>query len=161
LPFPIVIRYIFSAVPDDLTIADYRALADFRYRLRRFLHFSERAARAARLEPQQHQLLLALRGIPDGVEATVGALAERLQIQHHSTVELVDRMEEHGLVRRHRGRTDRRQVRVGLTPRGERLLRLLSEHHRAELRALTPMLVRSLGVLTRDLGGGATAAVKQ
>ena len=74
-------------------MTDYRALAEFRYQLRRFDRFSERAARAVGLEPQQHQLLLAVKGMPAGVHATIGLLAERLQVQHHTAVELVDRMQ--------------------------------------------------------------------
>jgi DNA-binding MarR family transcriptional regulator len=117
---------------------DYRALADFRYQLRRFLSFSNEAARAAGLEPRQHQLLLAVKGMPEGVEVTVGTIAERLQIQHHSTVELVDRMENRGLVRRLRSADDRRRVLVSLTARGETLLARLSAVHRAEVRSIAP-----------------------
>ncbi|HYX50470.1 MAG TPA: helix-turn-helix domain-containing protein, partial [Ktedonobacteraceae bacterium] len=79
---------------DEISITEYQTLAEFRYQLRRFLRFSEQAARAAGLEPQQHQLLLALKGLPEGRKATIGALAERLQLTHHSTVELVDRLVE-------------------------------------------------------------------
>jgi len=143
---------------DRLTLADYRALADFRYELRRFLQFSEQAARAAGLEPQQHQLLLALRGMPAGVKPTIRVLSERVQTRHHSTVELINRMEARGLVRRDRGEKDRRQVFVRLTPRGDALLRLLSQFHRAELRAVTPRLVRALGVLMREVGDADAAA---
>jgi DNA-binding MarR family transcriptional regulator len=126
----------------ELTTAEYRALATFRYELRRFLHFSERAARSAGLEPQQHQLLLALRGMPEGGEGTIGVLAERLQIEHHSAVELVDRMEAHGLARRVRAGDDHRYVSVRLTERGEALLGLLTMFHRAELRSVAPSLWR-------------------
>jgi DNA-binding MarR family transcriptional regulator len=106
-------------------------LAEFRYRIRRFLGFSEQAARRAGLEPAQHQLLLAVKahaGAP-----TVGDLAERLQHRHHSVVGLIDRLAECGLVRRNRAEGDRRQVRVRLTPKGEAVLRKLSLEHRAEL----------------------------
>jgi len=127
-----------------VTRAEYRALADFRYELRRFLRFSEQAARAAGLEPQQHQLLLAVCGLPRRVPATIGRLAERLQLRHHSTVERVDRMEARGLVRRARQGPDRRRVAVRLTPRGERLLPRLSLAHRTELDAVAPRLVRAL-----------------
>ena len=127
-----------------LTLRDYRALAEFRYQLRRFARFSDQAARAAGLEPQQHQLLLAVKGMPPGVLATMSALAERLQIQHHSAVELVDRMEERGLVRRARGTADRRQVLVTATARGQTLLARLSAAHRAEVRSLGPPLLRAL-----------------
>lgn len=137
--------------PARLSVPDYRALADFRYQLRRFLRFSDQAARDAGLEPQQHQLLLAVKGIPDGVEATVGTLAERLQVRHHSAVELVDRMEERGLVRRMRGAADRRQVLVSLTARGEALLGRLSAAHRAEVRSIGPRLLRALGSIITDV----------
>src|SRR5712692_2945540 len=94
-----------------LRLADYEALAELRYQIRRFLHFSEQAARAAGLEPHQHQLLLALKGLPaPGEPASIGWLAERLQIQHHSAVELVDRLAERGLASRSRAPSDRRQV---------------------------------------------------
>jgi DNA-binding MarR family transcriptional regulator len=127
-----------------LTIADYRALAEFRYQLRRFLAFSEGAARAAGLEPRQHQLLLAVKGAPNGTEATIGDLAERLQIRHHSAVGLVDRMEMRGLVRRERVGADRRQVLVRLTPAGEKLLLRMSLSHRDELTSIAPALLRAL-----------------
>ena len=99
-----------------VTPAEYRALAKFRYELRRFLRFSEQAARAAGLEPQQHQLLLAVRGMPPRAPATNGGLGERLQLRHHSTVEVVDRMEARGLVRRARQGHDRRWVAVRRVP---------------------------------------------
>lgn len=127
-----------------LALSDYRTLAELRYQVRLFLHFSERAARKMGLEPQQHQLMLALKGLPPGMRPTVGTLAERLQIQHHSTVELVNRLSAGGLVRRNRGDEDRRQVLLGLTPRGEKVLRELSMGHKAELRAKGPALVAAL-----------------
>jgi len=135
---------------DRLTVADYRALAEFRCQLRRFLRFSEQAARAAGLESQQHQLLLALKGMPEGMPATIGALAERLQVRHHTTVELVDRMEVRGLVRRSHAGTDRRQVFVRLAPSGERMLPRLSLAHRAELRSVAPSLLRALEELVAE-----------
>lgn len=127
-----------------LALADYRALADFRYLLRRFAHFSDQTARAAGLEPRQHQLLLAVKGLPDGATATMGTIAERLQIEHHSTVELVDRMEERRLVRRLRSPADRRQVLVSLTARGETVLARLTAAHRAEVQSIGPRLLRAL-----------------
>jgi DNA-binding MarR family transcriptional regulator len=129
---------------DRLTTQDYRALAEFRYQLRRFERFSERAARVVGLEPQQHQLLLAVKGMPEGVPATIGLLAERLQVQHHTTVELVDRMQARGLVRRSRAGADRRRVFVRLTRRAETVLPRLSHTHRTELRSLAPALRRTL-----------------
>ncbi len=135
---------------NEISIAEYRALAEFRFQIRRFVHFSEQAAHAAGLEPQQHQLMLALKGFPDGKRATISGLAERLQLQHHSTVELIGRSERQGLVQRSRGTTDRRQVFVALTPHGEALLRDLSLHHRRELRSAGPALVDALRALIAD-----------
>ncbi|HZR01485.1 MAG TPA: MarR family winged helix-turn-helix transcriptional regulator [Chloroflexota bacterium] len=130
-----------------LSAHDYRALAEFRYQVRRFLHFSEQAARSAGLEPQQHQLLLAVKGLPEDQRPTIGTVAERLQLQHHSADELIVRAEKRGLVRRHRDGLDRRQVLVELTPDGEALLHKLTVHHRAELRAAAPALRRALAAL--------------
>jgi DNA-binding MarR family transcriptional regulator len=134
-----------------ITSAEYCALADVRYELRRFLRFSEEAARRTGLEPRQHQLLLAVRGMPRSAAATIGRLAERLQLRHHTTVELVDRMERGGLVRRVRAGRDRRQVVVRLTPRAERVLPRLSLAHRLELGAVAPRLVRALERLTTGI----------
>src|SRR5215467_9617733 len=131
----------------NLALRDYRALAAFRHELRRFLRFSEDAARRVGLEPQQHQLLLAVRGMPADSAATVGALAERLQLRHHSTVELVDRSEARGLVRRAPHPGGRRQVIVALTAAGAGLLRRLSLAHRTELRTVAPRLAAALGTL--------------
>jgi DNA-binding MarR family transcriptional regulator len=127
-----------------LTAPDYQALADLRYQIRRFLRFSEEASRAAGLEPRQHQLMLALKGLPKGVRPRIGELAERLQIQHHSTVELANRLAEGGYVRRQRAGDDRREVLLSLTLKGEKTLRELSVHHRAELRTLGPALLTTL-----------------
>ena len=137
--------------PDDvISITEYQTLAEFRYQLRRFLRFSEQAARAAGLEPQQHQLLLALKGLPEEKKATIGALAERLQLAHHSTVELVDRLVERGLIQRSRDEADQRQVLVTLTPLGEEVLRNLSLSHRAELRSVAPSLLQALDTLLNN-----------
>lgn len=124
--------------------AEYRALAQFRFLIRRYLNNSEKAARSVGLEPQQYMGLLALRGLPTGQEPTIRSLAERLQIQHHSAVELVDRMERRGLFRRERSNRDRRQVHVHVTQRGERLLSRLVRHRIAELRISAPELARAL-----------------
>jgi DNA-binding MarR family transcriptional regulator len=126
------------------TPADYEALAELRHQIRRFLHFSEEASRQAGLEPRQHQLMLALKGLPRGVRPRIGELAERLQIRHHSAVELVNRLETGGYVLRVPGDHDRREVLVGLTPKGEKVLRELSLHHRNELLSLGPALIAAL-----------------
>ncbi|HVV85452.1 MAG TPA: MarR family transcriptional regulator [Kofleriaceae bacterium] len=128
----------------DLADRDYVALADFRHQLRRFLAFSEERARAIGLEPRQHQLLLALRGLPADVAPTVGALAERLLLRHHTVVELVDRLQRRGLVRRTRASEDRRQTRLAITARGRALLARLSIEHQLELASAGPALVASL-----------------
>jgi DNA-binding MarR family transcriptional regulator len=128
----------------QLSLADYQALAELRYQIRRFLYFSEQAARDAALEPRQHQLMLALKGLPRGVRPRIGELAERLQIQHHSTVELVNRLAAGGYVRRQRAGDDRREVLLSLTLKGEKVLRELSLHHKAELRMQGPALVNAL-----------------
>ena len=138
------------ATDQALSISEYQALAEFRYQLRRFLRFSEDAARSVGLEPQQHQLLLALKGLPEGRAATVGDLAERLQIQHHSTVELINRMEERGLIERSRDENDQRRVNIRLTANGDEVLRKLSLLHQEELRTTGPALVRTLMALTHE-----------
>lgn len=133
--------------PESLSRADYRSLAEFRFQIRRFLHFSEGAARDAGINPAQHQLLLALRGIPAGTAPSVGNLAKRLLLRHHSTVELIDRLEQRGLVRRSPSGSDRRQVLIEITGKGERLLERLSLIHRAELRSAGASLMRALRLL--------------
>jgi DNA-binding MarR family transcriptional regulator len=123
---------------------DYQALADFRHEIRRFLNFSERLVRAAGIEPQQHQALLAIKGLPAHRVATVGVLAERLLIQHHSAVELVNRLEAKGLLRRTRSAADRREVVLTLSRRGEALLKRLTRPHHAELQSARPKLLAAL-----------------
>src|SRR6266496_5271 len=134
----------------NLTQQDFESLAEFRHQIRRFLRFSERAARNAGLEPRQHQLLLALKGLPPNVRPKIAEIAERLQIQHHSAVELVNRLEAGGFVQRERGSQDRREVLLHLTPRGEKVLRELSLHHRSELRSQGPALLDSLQQLISE-----------
>jgi DNA-binding MarR family transcriptional regulator len=141
--------------PGEISDNDYRALAEFRHQIRRFLRNSEQAARDAGLEPQQHQLLLAVRGMPDGNRCTIGEVAERLQIQHHSTVELVDRLVKRGYVQRRQGGEDRREVLLQLTTKGEKVLRELSLHHRDELRTAVPQLVDAMRKLMTSFGRGA------
>ncbi len=126
---------------------DYRTLAEFRYQIRRFLHFSESAARAHGLNSQQHQLLLALKGLPAGLKPTIGTLAERLQLRHHSTVGLVDRLERRGLVSRALDPDDGRQVLVRITREGDAVLRTLTRIHREELHTAGPALLDTLRTL--------------
>jgi DNA-binding MarR family transcriptional regulator len=118
----------------------YRTLADFRYLIRRFLEFSEMAAGRAGLTPRQHQALLAIKGFAAEPGPTVGELAERLCIRHHSAVELVDRLVEAGLCRRAHVAEDRRRVMLRLTEAAESRLVGLSAIHREELRSLRPAL---------------------
>lgn len=134
----------------DLSLDEYRALAEFRYQIRRFLAFSEELARSAGMEPRQHQLLLAIKGLPDGAAATIGELAERLQLKHHSTVELVNRLEKLGYVAREAGKQDRRQVIVHLTQAGAGVLRKLSLAHHQELGVAGPRLAKALRAIARQ-----------
>jgi DNA-binding MarR family transcriptional regulator len=131
----------------EIPLAGYEALAEFRYQIRRFLHFSEQMASEAGITPQQHQLLLIVKGMPVSKKATIGEVAERLQIQHHSAVELVDRLVERGFVERQRDTEDMRCVIVRLTDRGEEMLQRLSVVMLAEMRQTGPALVRSLSRL--------------
>jgi DNA-binding MarR family transcriptional regulator len=133
-----------------MTAAEFRALAEFRYRIRIFLTGSEEAARRAGLEPQQYALMLALRGLPVGLEPSIRELAERLQLRHHSVVELVDRLERRQFLRRERSRNDRRQVILHLTSRGERILTRLAKQRISELRTTAPALVESLTAVIRS-----------
>jgi DNA-binding MarR family transcriptional regulator len=130
-----------------IATADYRALAAIRYRIRLFLREGDAAARRLGLEPQQYWLLLAIRGLPEGSEATIQTLAERLILKHNSTVELVDRLETHGYVRRSRGLHDRRYAVVKLLPRGERLLERIARRRLTELRAGGTALVNALNAV--------------
>src|SRR5215831_3867382 len=130
-----------------ITDGEYHALAQLRYLIRRFLQEGDATARDAGLEPQQYLLLLAIRGLEIGQEASIRTLAERLSLRHHSTVELVDRLEAHGLVKRTRGKEDRRQVLVSLQPRGEKLLEKVVAQRIVELRSHGHALVAAIGKL--------------
>ena len=134
----------------DLTTPEYQALAELRYRIRKFVREGDDVASAAGLEPQQYLLLLMIRGIPAGQEATVSILAERLALKHHSVVELLDRMEAHGYVRRSRNREDRRTVLVSLLPRGEKMLEQVAQHRIEELRASGAALVNAISSLLEN-----------
>lgn len=129
-----------NARSGGLAPTDYERLAEFRYLLRQFLIFSEQAADRTGLTAQQHQALLAIKGFGAANPLTVGDLAGRLGIKHHSAVGLVDRLLAKSLVRRQAGARDRRQVLIRLTARAERLLARLSAAHRAELERLAPLL---------------------
>ena len=147
-------RYIFMAKTDRsprtaraLSKTDYEQLAAWRYSLRRFLRFSEEAAVAAGVTPRQHQALLAIQGMPGRAEATVGELAERLQLKHHSTVELVDRLEAAGLMKRKVSAEDGRQVRLTVTAKGLKLLGSLTLTNREELKRVGPELAKILSAV--------------
>jgi DNA-binding MarR family transcriptional regulator len=131
-----------SAVP-------YRLLEEFRCQIRRFLSFSERAARKAGVEPQQHQALLVIKAVPVSGKATIGFLAGRLLIRHHSAVELSKRLERKKLIRRSPSGTDRREVLLTLTADGEKVLHRLSELHHAELQTTGPRLLKALQAVGR------------
>ncbi len=131
----------------EITSKEYQALAELRTRIRHFLREGDAAARAAGLEPQQYLLLLAIRGLPETLEATIRTLAERLALKHHSVVELIDRLETHGYVRRSRSQDDRRRVLVSLLPRGEKLLEQVARQRIEELRASGAALMNAIGAL--------------
>ncbi|HEY3912291.1 MAG TPA: MarR family winged helix-turn-helix transcriptional regulator [Stellaceae bacterium] len=122
----------------------YRMLSDFRYLIRHFLEFSQTAARRAGLTPRQHQALLAVKGFPGSGDPTIGDLAERLGIRHHSAVELVDRLVEAGLLVRAHDPADRRRVLLALTEAAEERLSSLSAIHLEELRSMRPALLEIL-----------------
>lgn len=127
-----------------------KSMAELRYQIRLFLRFSENAARQAGLEPQQHQLLLAVKGLPRSLKPTIGVLAERMQLQPHSTVGLIDRLVERGLLLRLRATDDRRQVLVKLTHDGEQCLQKLALHHLHELQSVGPKFKSVLQSLIED-----------
>src|SRR4051794_23711893 len=119
----------------------YQALAAFRYHIRSFLDFSDQAARTAGIEPKQYQLLLAVRGLPDDVPPTVGAVSQQLRIRHHSTVELIDRAEKNDLLKRVRAGS---YVLIRVTAKGERILSDAVDERIRELRVAGPELVKAL-----------------
>jgi DNA-binding MarR family transcriptional regulator len=134
-------------MPGKITEGEYRALGELRYLIRKFVQEGDVAAKQAGLEPQQYLLLLTIRGLPAGQAATISVLASRLSLRHHSTVELVDRMEAHGYVKRSRDKADRRQVLVELQPRGAKLLERVVEQRIIELRANGRSLVAAISSL--------------
>jgi DNA-binding MarR family transcriptional regulator len=130
--------------------AEYRALAEFRVHIRRYLDYSDQAAKAAGIEPKQYQLLLAIKGLPDHLDPAVGTLAEQLRLRHHSTVERINRAEANDLVERSRAGT---RVMVRLTRKGQRLLSRVVEERIQELRVAGPVLVKSLQHLIKTHNG--------
>jgi DNA-binding MarR family transcriptional regulator len=138
------------ASKEELNLHDIQALAEFRYNIRLFLHASEQLLKSAGLKPQQYQLMLHVKASGSSQPSTISYIAEKLQIQHHSTVELADRLSGKGLIRRKRAGEDRRQVILELTPKGEKVLKELAIHHREELRSNVPGLI---GALKKVLSG--------
>jgi DNA-binding MarR family transcriptional regulator len=135
---------------EELGPDDFQALAEWRYQIRKFLALSEEAARSVGIEPQHHQLLLAIKGLPEGMVPSISVIARRMAVRHHTAVELVDRLVARGLVKRTPCATDRRSVLVALTPRADWLLRRLSDQHRSQLRVAGPALMEAIStVLTR------------
>jgi DNA-binding MarR family transcriptional regulator len=130
-----------SAASHKVTKSDYAALAAFRHALRRFVVFSEGAAAAEGVPPQQHQALLAIKGHPNGGAISIGELAESLVIRHNTAVELSDRMDAAGLITRGQSTEDRRRMLLTLTPKAEAVLAQLSATHVDELRRITPLLI--------------------
>ncbi|MFE9104093.1 MarR family winged helix-turn-helix transcriptional regulator [Actinomadura geliboluensis] len=137
----------------QLSQEEFTALLAFRTGLRRYLRWSEEAARAAGLTPAQHQLLLAVKGHAAARPPTIGELADYLLLRHHSAVELINRAEHGGLVVRERDPDDNRVMRVRLTGAAERVLAELTRVHLAELRDLAPILDRLTAEL-KTLEGG-------
>jgi|ERR1700691_1346379 DNA-binding MarR family transcriptional regulator len=131
----------------EISTAGYRQLAEFRYRIRQFLHLSEEAARLKGIEPHQHQVLLAIKGLPEGTRPNVRTLSQRLCLRHHSTVEIIDRLVEQGAVTRRKSDQDRREVLIELTPHGEELLHQLFVLLWQELRVSGPALSESLSAV--------------
>lgn len=133
---------------EALDSSEYRKLEEFRFQIRRFLNFSESAARSAGIEPQQHQALLVLKAAPDDCLPTIGYLAERLFVKHHSAVGLVDRLQAMKLLTRQTSPEDGRQVFIQLTKKGIRVLHSLSVTHQTELREMSSKLTRALRALS-------------
>jgi DNA-binding MarR family transcriptional regulator len=128
---------------------DYRALSELRYRIRHFIQEGDAAAQRSNLEPQQYLMLLAIRGLPKGAVATISTLAERMALKHHSAVELIDRLETHGLVRRSRSEGDKREVRVSLLPQGSKLLDRVARERLSELKASGAALANAITALVQ------------
>src|SRR3954463_1603174 len=134
------------------TEPDYSALLEFRTALRRFNHWSEQQAKAVGLTHAQHQLLLAVKGHAGPEAPTIGDVANYLLLRHHSTVELVNRVQAAGLVERHRDAGDARVVRLRLTDKGEECIERLTALHLAELGQLAPLLQHAIDGSELKLG---------
>jgi len=135
-----------------ISSVDFRALAELRFQIRLFLKEGDAVARSAGLEPQQYLMLLVIRGLPQETPAKIQTLADQLALKHHSAVELVDRLEQRGLVKRSRSKEDRRQVLVSLLPRGQKLLERVVHQRITELRASGRQLVKAIEGLLHEKG---------
>jgi len=133
-----------------ITEKEYRALAELRFRIRRFLGEGDTTSRKLGLEPQQYLALLTIRGLPPEQPATIRVLSERLALRHHSTVELIDRMEKHGYLKRKKSAKDRRAVMLSLQPRGAKILEQVVKQRIIELRAEGRALVEAIRALLED-----------
>jgi DNA-binding MarR family transcriptional regulator len=131
-------------IPGTDNLILIRTLAEFRFEMRRFLHFSESAAVEAGLQPQQHQLLLQVAGAPEATKVTIAYAAERLGLKHNSAVELVDRSEREGLLSRAADSADKRRAILKVTRKGNQILSRLSGEHARELNELAPRLALAL-----------------
>jgi DNA-binding MarR family transcriptional regulator len=149
LTLNIVLRYIVRKMANAISDTEYRALGELRYRIRHFIQEGDAAARRSNLEPQQYLMLLAIRGLPLGAVATIRTLSERMALKHHSAVELIDRLESHGLVRRRRSQGDQREVCVSLLPKGSKLLDRVASERISELRASGVALANAITALVK------------
>lgn len=144
-----------------LDVAHLQRLAEFRFQLRRFLHVSQEAAERVGLHTQQYQMLQCVRGMPEGILPTIANVAERMLLKHNSTVELVDRTIEQGLLRREGDVDDHRRILLSATPRGERILAALAEFHTRELEQSGPELVHALDGIVNATRGATRNAMRQ
>jgi DNA-binding MarR family transcriptional regulator len=144
-----------------LDLAHLQRLAEFRFQLRRFLHVSQAAAERVGLHNQQYQMLQCVRGMPEGIMPTIANVAERMLLKHNSTVELVDRTIEQGLLRRLSDEADHRRILLRVTPQGERILATLAEFHTRELEQSGPELVRALDAIVHAARGAKRNSTRQ
>ena len=146
-----------TAAEAPLDVLHLRRLAEFRYQVRRFLHISQLAAEEAGLRPQQYQMLQCVAAMPPGIEPTIANVAERMFLKHNSTVELVDRTIEQGLLRRTQDPDDHRRILLRVTREGEQVLASLAEFHTRQLEQSGPELVRALGRVLNGRNRSVTA----
>jgi DNA-binding MarR family transcriptional regulator len=133
-----------AGAAEAISVEQFRKLAEFRFQLRKFLHFSHAAAEQCGVRPQQYQLLQCIYGMPSELDPTIANVAARMLLKHNSAVELVDRTIEQGLLRRSPDPTDHRRILLRVTTQGERILASLAEYHMEELEQAGPELIRSL-----------------